>query len=101
MGRPCYVEIELSNPDAETRVEVVGPFRTWDSATAYADSLGRTARLTQNNPDVPGFWTGAGEYVSGNGWAQETHVTVMVRPFLPPKARPAAKLIRDFLRGED
>lgn len=96
-----YVEIELSNPDQETRVENVGPFVNRYVAAAFADSLGKAAGLTQNNPDVPGFWVGAGEYLDGNGYQQDTHVTVMVRTFNPKRVRPASRMIRDFLRGED
>ena len=96
-----YVEVEFSNPDAETQVEAIGPFRTHESAARYADSLGRAAGLTQNNPDVPGYWTGAGEYLDGNGWQQDVTVTLAVRPHIEPKVRPVARSIRNYLRGEN
>lgn len=96
-----YVEIELSNPDQETRVENVGPFTSRERAATFADSLGKAAGLTQNNPDIPGFWVGRGQYEDGTGYQQDTHVTVMVRVFNDKRVRPNVKLVKDFLRGED
>lgn len=96
-----YIEIEYSNPDDESRTEAVGPFRSREGAARYADSLGKSAGMTQNNPDVPGFWIGVGEYTDeANGWHQDVTVTVMIRRHIEAKVRPSSRSIRAFLRGE-
>ena len=96
-----YVEVEFSNPDDQTTRDIIGPFRTKQRACEHADAIGKAAGLTQNNPNIPGYWVGMGEFEDGNGWHQDVTVTVMVLYMFRPRVRPTARTIKAYLRGDD
>jgi hypothetical protein len=86
------VEIEYENLDDQKSNTIIGPFRTHETAAAYADSLGKAAGLMQPNPDIPGYWYGSDD--------SDLSVTIMVRLAFAPRVRSHAKSIRSYLRGE-
>ena len=95
-----YVEIEFSDPDDETTREVIGAFRTRERAVAHANAIGKAAGLEPGGGDIAGYWSGDGEFVDGNDWQRQVTVTVMVLQHDQPRVRPAARRIRDYLKGD-